>query len=107
MTSPAARIPISRFSRPASRARALKLMSNERVTWAVAPPYVWRMNPSRSRRRMSRRIVISEHAQVASQLTHADRRILGHAGQDRVSAVGGARARRLRASRAEIAHKKC
>ncbi len=53
-------MPINRFSRVACSARALKLMSNERVTCAVAPPYVWRMNPSRSRRRMSRRIVISE-----------------------------------------------
>src|SRR5579859_1745890 len=58
--SSAARLAMSRFSLAWWSVRALAPTSNVRTRWVVAPPYVRRTKPSRSSRRRSRRIVISE-----------------------------------------------
>ena len=71
----------------------MKATSSERVRWAVAPPYVWRTNPSRSSRRMSRRIVISDTSK-SGELADVDRLLLGDPLEDAVPPVdGGMRSR--------------
>ena len=50
---------------------------------------------------MSRRIVISEHVELAGQLADVDRLLLGDPFQDRVAAIDGCQRTRSAVSRAD------